>query len=110
MAQSKRKLPVGDAIGHFLTLSVFKLTTKTNLPHIDRQIESLRDALNTLQIEIDFSCLEDLDGDGQVTSGDVAFMLLDFGPCEGCSSDLDGSGDVNNGDVALLLLSYGPCP
>jgi hypothetical protein len=37
-------------------------------------------------------------------------MLLDFGPCEGCSSDLDGSGDVNNGDVALLLLSYGPCP
>jgi hypothetical protein len=55
-------------------------------------------------------CPEDLDGDGQVTSGDVAFMLLDFGPCEGCSSDLDGSGDVNNGDVALLLLSYGPCP
>ena len=55
-------------------------------------------------------CPEDLDGDGQVTSGDIAFMLLDFGPCSGCTSDLDGSGDVSNGDVALLLLSYGPCP
>lgn len=55
-------------------------------------------------------CPEDLDGDGQVTSGDIAFMLLDFGPCAGCLSDLDGSGDVSNGDVALLLLGYGPCP
>ena len=45
-----------------------------------------------------------------MTSGDIAFMLLDFGPCAGCTSDLDGSGDVSNGDVALLLLSYGPCP
>jgi hypothetical protein len=82
MAQSKRKLPVGDAIGHFLTLSVFKLTTKTNLPHIDRQIESLRDALNTLQIEIDFSCLEDLDGDGVPDAVKQAETALDVISCD----------------------------
>ncbi|MFM7810020.1 MAG: lamin tail domain-containing protein, partial [Planctomycetota bacterium] len=55
-------------------------------------------------------CPEDVDGDGQVSSGDIAVMLLDFGPCQGCSSDLDGDGQVSSGDVALLLLSYGPCP
>jgi hypothetical protein len=82
MAQSKRKLPVGDAIGHFLTLSVFKLATKTNLPHIDRQIESLRDALNTLQIEIDFSCLEDLDGDGVPDAVKQAETALDVISCD----------------------------
>jgi hypothetical protein len=82
MAQSKRKLPVGDAIGHFLTLSVFKLTTKTNLPHVDRQIASLRDALNTLQIEIDFSCLEDLDGDGVPDAVKQAETALDVISCD----------------------------
>jgi hypothetical protein len=65
-----------------LTLSVFKLTTKTNLPHIDRQIESLRDALNTLQIEIDFSCLEDLDGDGVPDAVKQAETALDVISCD----------------------------
>ena len=82
MAQSKRKLPVGDAISHFLTLSVFKLTTRTDFPHIDRQIESLRDALNTLQIEIDFSCLEDLDGDGVPDAVKQAETALDVISCD----------------------------
>ena len=55
-------------------------------------------------------CPEDIDGDGQVSSGDIAVMLLDFGPCAGCASDLDGDGQTTSGDVALLLLSYGSCP
>jgi hypothetical protein len=55
-------------------------------------------------------CPEDLDGDGQVSSGDIAVMLLDFGPCAGCASDLDGDGQTSSGDIAVLLLSYGPCP
>ena len=54
-------------------------------------------------------CFGDLDGDGSVGSGDVAFALLDFGPCPTCPSDLDGTGDVDFGDIALILLSAGPC-
>jgi hypothetical protein len=49
----------------------------------------------------------DLDGSGAVDAGDIAVMLLDFGPCAGCPSDLDGSGVVDFGDVALLLLMFG---
>ena len=66
----------------------------------------------------------DLDGSGVVDSGDLAFLLLNYGgacsgtrcygdpnerqyiglePCA-CPEDLDGSGDVDYGDVALLLL------
>jgi len=82
MAQSKRKLPVGDAISHFLTLSVFKLTTKTNLPHVNRQIESLKSALNTLEIEIDFSCLEDANGDGVPDAVKEAETALDVISCD----------------------------
>ena len=54
-------------------------------------------------------CFGDLDGSNEVDQGDVAFALLDYGPCPGCSSDLDGSGEVDFGDVALILLSVGPC-
>ena len=49
----------------------------------------------------------DLDGDGIVGAGDIAVLLLDYGPCPGCSSDLDGSGEVDGGDIAFLLLLFG---
>jgi hypothetical protein len=49
----------------------------------------------------------DLDCSGTVDSGDVAIMLLDYGPCEGCLADLDGSGTVDFGDIALALLNFG---
>ena len=55
------------------------------------------------------ACFGDLDGDAQVSNGDIAFALLDFGPCPGCPSDLDGNNFVDNGDISLLLLSFGPC-
>jgi hypothetical protein len=55
------------------------------------------------------ACFGDIDGSLFVDSGDVAFMLLDFGPCPGCGADLDGSEFVDFGDVALVLLSTGPC-
>ena len=54
-------------------------------------------------------CFGDLDLSGEVDQGDVAFALLDYGPCPGCPSDLDGTGDVDFGDIALILLSAGPC-
>jgi hypothetical protein len=49
----------------------------------------------------------DLDCSGTVDSGDVAMLLLDYGPCEGCLADLDGSGTVDFGDIALALLNFG---
>jgi hypothetical protein len=55
-------------------------------------------------------CFGDVDGSGEVDNGDVAFALLDYGPCPGCPSDLDGTGEVDFGDIALILLSTGPCP
>ena len=55
------------------------------------------------------ACFGDIDGSGVVDSGDIAFALLDFGPCSGCPSDLDGSGETDFGDIALILLSTGPC-
>lgn len=56
------------------------------------------------------ACGSDIDASGVVDSGDLAVMLLDFGPCPGCASDLDGSGDVDGGDLALALLDFGACP
>lgn len=54
------------------------------------------------------TCPADIDGDTQVTSADVALILLDFGPCD-CPTDLDGDGEVGTGDVAMCLLDFGPC-
>jgi hypothetical protein len=56
------------------------------------------------------ACFGDLDGSGEVDSGDVALALLDSGSCAGCPADLDGSGEIDSGDVALILLSSGTCP
>ena len=55
------------------------------------------------------SCFGDLDGSGEVDSGDVSIVLLDTGSCAGCPTDLDGSGEVDSGDVSLVLLSTGAC-
>ena len=55
------------------------------------------------------ACFGDLDGSGEVDSGDVALALLDSGSCAGCAADLDGSGEVDSGDVALILLNSGTC-
>jgi hypothetical protein len=55
------------------------------------------------------ACFGDLDGSGEVDSGDVALALLDSGACPGCPGDLDGSGEIDSGDVALILLSSGAC-
>ena len=54
-------------------------------------------------------CFGDLDGSGEVDSGDVGIVLVGSGPCGGCPTDLDGSGEVDSGDVGLVLLSSGPC-
>ena len=54
-------------------------------------------------------CHSDLDGNGIVDFGDIAFLLLDFGSVGPQPSDLDGSELVDFGDAALLMLDFGPC-
>jgi hypothetical protein len=50
----------------------------------------------------------DLDGDGFISTADIAILLLDFGACSSsnCPADLDGTGFVDNADIALLLLMF----
>jgi hypothetical protein len=50
----------------------------------------------------------DIDLDGNIDFGDVALILLDFGPCPDCATDLDATDQVDFGDVALALLNFGP--
>ncbi len=54
-------------------------------------------------------CFGDIDHGGMVDFGDIALLLMDFGPCPECESDLDASGMVDFGDIALLALAFGPC-
>lgn len=50
----------------------------------------------------------DLDGDGFVSSSDLAILLGSWGPCPGCAADLDGDGSVGASDLAILLGSWAP--
>ena len=55
-------------------------------------------------------CFGDLDGSGEIDTGDVAVILLDYGVCVGCPSDLDDSTIADSGDISLVLLNFGLCP
>lgn len=63
-----------------------------------------------LDIHVLPACAEDLDGDGEVGSGDLSVLLLAFGPCESCREDLDGDNEVSGADISLALLAFGECP
>ena len=57
-----------------------------------------------------FSCVGDLDGDGEVGLTDLAELLGNYGITSGASpeqGDLDGDGDVDLSDLAELLGNYG---
>ncbi|MFM7808271.1 MAG: hypothetical protein ACKPEA_10150, partial [Planctomycetota bacterium] len=72
----------------------------------DSQVKAGVDEVFVRAVTCQAGVFGDLDGDGIVGAGDLAVMLLDFGPCAGCPSDLDGTGIVDGGDVAILLLSF----
>ena len=54
------------------------------------------------------ACSADLNGDGVVSSPDVAFLLSAWGTSG--PADLDGDGVVASPDVAFLLSAWGACP
>ncbi len=55
-------------------------------------------------------CPMDLDGSGEIDTGDVSLVILDTGSCIDCPTDIDDSGEVDSGDVSLVLLNTGACP
>ena len=52
----------------------------------------------------------DLDGNRVIDFGDIALLMLDFGPCTNCPDDFDQNGRIDFGDVALLMLEFGNLP
>jgi len=48
----------------------------------------------------------DLDGDGEVASGDLGILLAAWGSSDS-EADLDGDGAVGSGDLGILLASWG---
>ena len=57
-------------------------------------------------------CFSDIDGNGQVNTGDLGFALLFIGDLtdpDFIQPDQDMNGLVDTGDIALLLLGFGNC-
>ncbi len=55
-------------------------------------------------------CASDLNGDGAVTSRDLAILLAAWDQRGPNQADLDGNGIVDSSDLAILLAAWGPCP
>jgi hypothetical protein len=57
------------------------------------------------------SCFADFNNDGIRNTGDLNFLLGEFGCNVDCLTDLNGDGLVNTGDLNMFLVIYGsPCP
>jgi hypothetical protein len=52
------------------------------------------------------SCPADFDGDGDVDTADLLFLLGAWGTPDG---DVDGDGDTDTADLLDLLAAWGPC-
>ncbi|MCE9619177.1 MAG: hypothetical protein K8R92_04640 [Planctomycetes bacterium] len=104
---------VGDIYSVYLDGSATPMTTFTTNAFPRGRVglyDFSQQTFDNFEMVATASCPADLDGSGEVDSGDIGLMLLDFGPCPGCPSDLDGSGEVDGGDIGLALLDFGPCP
>ena len=52
-------------------------------------------------------CPADFDGDGDVDTADLLFLLSAWGTGDG---DVDGDGDTDTADLLALLAAWGACP
>jgi len=52
-------------------------------------------------------CPADFDGDGDVDTADLLFLLAAWGTPDG---DVDGDGDTDTADLLALLAAWGECP
>jgi len=64
-----------------------------------------------LLFQLPSPCPEDIDGDGDVGSRDLALLLGCWGQneSEGCPINFDGDPVIGSRDLAILLGSWGPC-
>ncbi|MDY7107550.1 MAG: hypothetical protein SYC29_02840, partial [Planctomycetota bacterium] len=53
------------------------------------------------------SCPADFDGDGDVDTADLLYLLAAWGTGDG---DVDGDGDTDTADLLALLANWGQCP
>ena len=53
------------------------------------------------------TCPADFDGDGDVDTADLLYLLGAWGTPDG---DVDGDGDTDTSDLLALLAAWGPCP
>ena len=60
----------------------------------------------TLEIIVE-PCPADFDGDGDVDTADLLFLLGAWGTPDG---DVDGDGDTDTADLLALLAAWGDCP
>ena len=55
----------------------------------------------------DAPCPADFDGDGDIDTADLLFLLGSWGTADG---DVDGDGDTDTADLLALLAAWGECP
>jgi hypothetical protein len=65
------------------------------------------DDVELLAFECSESCPGDFDGDGDVDTADLLFLLAAWGTPDG---DMDGDGDTDTADLLALLAAWGECP
>ena len=70
-------------------------------------VEAGIDAFLVTRVECEGSCPADFDGDGDVDTADLLFLLGAWGTGEG---DVDGDGDTDTADLLELLAAWGECP
>lgn len=96
-------------------MSAGPYTCTTSIGTVDGAVLARAGSLN---IQGGFICIEpnyadichsDLDGSGLVDTGDMAILLMLFGPTlpPFRFADLDSTGWINMGDLAILLMNYG---
>jgi len=65
------------------------------------------DDVQLLAFECSESCPGDFDGDGDVDTADLLFLLAAWGTPNG---DMDDDGDTDTADLLALLAAWGECP
>jgi WD40 repeat protein len=73
----------------------------------DWKVYHARNRRGGLYPAVDETCPADFDGDGDVDTADLLFLLGAWGTPDG---DVDGDGDTDTADLLALLAAWGECP
>jgi len=73
----------------------------------DWKVYHARNRRGGLYPAVDEVCPADFDGDGDVDTADLLFLLGAWGTPDG---DVDGDGDTDTSDLLALLAAWGECP